>query len=496
MAGVSSAQRGRIDGLAVFIAVAFTLALGLIFALERVGAPDGLIVALGPLAALLALSVIGFTARAPSLPDFLAARRMLPALYGGMAFAAIAAGLVSVMAGAPRDLGDPPWRGFAAGLVISALIVAPRWRGGNASTLGDVLATHYPAAPTRIAFTGILAVIGVLTAIAGFELATETLAASFGGSPRMALGVSMLALAVSIVPGGLKGQLWSDAASGGGAALIAAIGAALAARNPEPLAPLQSAWRAAFVAPSGHAASLGPEIAIALAVAFFFGLASPAFGASSRPRARFTGLTGLVLLAFGVSLALVSAPVLGQWAETSRSATALRDAAAWLLTLALARAGVLGTARARGIDLAVAYSRLNVLSSTRIALIRAGALLVIGLVPLVSILLGLDAANALYLALAIGLAFVTPSLLLALAFPVSTVSALTTLAVALVVAAASLSVSSALPRGPDLLLDALVAGAAAFVVGVAATALFPESRKRAAKLRSDPFVDVPLDAPG
>ena len=81
------------DGLAVFAGAAFALGLGLIAALERVGAPDGFVEALGPLLAFVGLCVVGIATRAPSLPDFLAARRSTPAFYGGLAFAATAAGL-------------------------------------------------------------------------------------------------------------------------------------------------------------------------------------------------------------------------------------------------------------------------------------------------------------------------------------------------------------------------------------------------------------------
>ena len=51
-------DRDRIDGLATFSAAAFLTGMGLIAALERVGAPDRLVEALGPLIALVGLVVI------------------------------------------------------------------------------------------------------------------------------------------------------------------------------------------------------------------------------------------------------------------------------------------------------------------------------------------------------------------------------------------------------------------------------------------------------
>ena len=74
----------RFDGLAVFAGAAFALGLGLIAALERVGAPDGFVEALGPLLAFVGLCVVGIATRAPSLPDFLAARRSTPRSMAGL----------------------------------------------------------------------------------------------------------------------------------------------------------------------------------------------------------------------------------------------------------------------------------------------------------------------------------------------------------------------------------------------------------------------------
>jgi len=93
MQGLGLTRRERVDGNAVFLAVAFALCVGLVAALERVGAPDGFVEALGPFIALVALSVVGLANRAQNLTDFLAVRRAGPTLYGGFAFVAIVAGL-------------------------------------------------------------------------------------------------------------------------------------------------------------------------------------------------------------------------------------------------------------------------------------------------------------------------------------------------------------------------------------------------------------------
>ena len=92
-------DRERIDGLATFAAAAFLTALGLVAALARVGAPDRVVAALGPLVAVIGLAVLGVVNRTARLGDFLAARRAVPAFYGGMALAATAAGLALAFGG-------------------------------------------------------------------------------------------------------------------------------------------------------------------------------------------------------------------------------------------------------------------------------------------------------------------------------------------------------------------------------------------------------------
>ena len=78
MTELSPSARERIDGLALFAAAAFALGLGLIGALDRVGAPAGFVQALGPLLVILGLATIGLSTRSANLTDFLAARRLTP----------------------------------------------------------------------------------------------------------------------------------------------------------------------------------------------------------------------------------------------------------------------------------------------------------------------------------------------------------------------------------------------------------------------------------
>ena len=496
MVNAIPAEREGSHGLAIFAAAAFLLGVGLIAVLERVGAPDGLVQALGPLLALFELGVIGVMTRAPTLLDFLAARRSAPTLYGALAFAATAAGIGIVMASASAGASPMPWRGVAVGLAIAALIVAPGVRGANASALGDVLATGFPAAPTRVAFALAIAAMSLLTAIAGFDLAAGALVAAIRCSRGVAEALVMLAVAVSIVPGGLKGLVWSDAACGGGALLIAALGAAFAvAHAPAPLAPLEAALEAGLVEPArgGGFPAFWRDLAAAAAVAGFFASTPPAIAAASIGHARRVGLEGLLFATAGLALAGIALPYFEALpAGPSRTSAGLIAAATWLPALALARAGVLGVTRSAGFDLTTVYSRLGVLASRRIALNRLGMLATIALCRSAADARFPDAGRALFYALAIGLAFITPALLLTM-IRAGASSAMAAFAAGLLVAATGFAFAAPAPPGPDLLLEALIVGAASLAAGAAFPFVFPRAERRTRRPIADPFVDIPLD---
>src|SRR5271156_1585443 len=130
-------DRDRIDGLASFAAAAFLTGMGLVAALARVGAPDRLVESLGPLIALVGLAIIGALTRTSRLADFLAARRAIPAIYAGLAFAATAPGRVLTLQSSPGGRLPLPGLDIALGLVIAALIVGPLVRQANLSAVSD-----------------------------------------------------------------------------------------------------------------------------------------------------------------------------------------------------------------------------------------------------------------------------------------------------------------------------------------------------------------------
>ena len=485
-------DRERIDGLATFAAAAFLTALGLVAALARVGAPDTVVAAIGPLIAVSGLLVIGLVNRTARLGDFLAARRAVPPFYGGMALAATAAGFALAF-GRDAATAFAPWPAAAAGLVGAALIVGPLLRRANASAAADVLATRFQTAPIRLVFALIIFVVGGLTAAAGFAAAVDALAAAIGGNRRLAEVAVTTALIAGVVPGGLKGLLWSDAASFCAALAVAAIGAALAWTGQGGGEGFAAAWLAIPAEPN-DAAFLLRSAAGAFALAGFLPFAAPALGAPPGEAQR-TGGTGLLLAliaaALGAGALAGFAP--GAAAASSPIAAALVGAAAWLPAAALARAGVLTAARGSGVDLSAAYARFGVLASRRIALSRLTMLLVI-VASAVAVDRGLvEAPRALAWALGLNLALVFPAVALALAERGGTLSAAVLLATAAVAFAASLGPGWRDAGAQMILTDALVAGALGLLAG-ATVALF-ERREPRAETRVDPFADLPFAAP-
>jgi hypothetical protein len=497
MESLNSAERANIDGRAAFAAVAFAAGVGVIAALERVGAPDGLIEGLGPLFAFVALSVIGLTNRAAKLTDFLAARRAIPSFYAGLAFAAVLGGVVLALLSGTDDLVRAQLLPIAAGAAIAGLVVSPAIRAGNVSSAIDVLATQFPAFPVRAAFAIALFVCGALTAMAGLSLATQSLAAAVDSSARAATALVICALAFTLVPGGAKSVLWTDAASGGGALLIALFGAGLSfAFLPSPLAPLgEGAHRLAAEALAAHDEPFF-STAFAAALAFYFPLLSAGAATPSALDARRAGLSGIGLFAFGLAAAAVAAPLLAVApASAVHTGQALVSTAAWLPSLALARAGLLAASRSTGIDLARAYSRLTVLSSQRIAFGRLKMLAVLALSPFAVTKFALTPERALTLALAVSLAFLAPSFVLALALPARarSASALVALLASLAAFAAQAWLDFSVLRGAAILVAALNAAAAGLAGGVFARIVFPARDGRRYLPAADPFVDLPFD---
>jgi Na+/proline symporter len=465
---------------AAFAAAAFAFVVVAIFALERVGAPDPLVVALGPLAGLIGIAGLGVLTRARTLLDFLVARRAVPPLYAGLALAAPIGGLALSLAGAEPDASRLPWRGVVAGVVFAALIGAPRWRGLSASALADVLATRFPSPFARVAFAAVLCASGWSLAAAGLGYAALTVRASFGLGADAALILCAVSLIASLAPGGLRSLVWTDAASAAAGLMTVLLFVALSA-DPAGADRLGSAAEALGRLPG---APFLEEFAAAAAVGSLFAFANPAFAVASPRAARQAGLTALLVLAIGGA----AAAVLGDLAMKSPSDSALAALVACLPAMALARAGLQAASRPRGLDLLSAHRRLSVLASRRMARARGGVVLG-AVVAAYGARISPNPSAPLYLALALWLAFATPSLALAALPGRRAAPAMAALAGSVAAALGGRLFGFSDPGyGPDLLVDALGAGMVGLAAGLLVFAYEPLGKT---VHPVDPFVELP-----
>ncbi len=462
---------------AAFAAAAFAFVVAAIFALERVGAPDRLVAALGPLAGLIAVAGLGVLTRAKTLLDFLVARRGVPPFYAGLALAAPIGGFALAFAGAAEDASRLPWRGVIAGVVFAVLVGAPRWRAAQASALADVLATRFPSVFTRAAFALILCACGWSLAASGLGYAALTVRASLGLGPDAALALCAVVLALSLAPGGLRSLVWTDAATTASGLMTMALFAALLGGG----ARFDVAAETLSRMPG---ASLVEELAAGAAVGSLFAFASPAFAVASATAARRAGFTALAALAAGGA----AAAALGDLAMKSPSDSALAALVACLPALALARGGLYAASRAVGLDLVSAHRRLAVLASRRMASVRAGVLFGAG-VAAFGARVSPNPSAPLYLALSLWLAFAAPSLALAALPGRRAAPAIGALATSLVAALAGRWLGFGNPSyGPDMMVGALGAG----MVGLAAGLfLFAFAPLGIVARPADPFVDLP-----
>jgi cation/acetate symporter len=461
-------RSSRIDGLAIFAAAAFAVGIVAIDALARVGAPDGVVRALGPVFVLFGLTIVGLGARNADLPSFMAARRRLPALYGALNVAAVAAG-IALCLGSPSASGaDPPWLGVFAGIGLGAAGYGPVVRRFGATSVTDVIATRFSRSPARLFSAAAIWTAAALTALAGYRVAVAEVQALIAPNPAIAEAIVAIVLALGAAPGGLAGVVWCAAASAGALTMIVGLGGVagweLGMAPPDPYAALASAL-AGLSTPD----SLVAGLAAAIAAAGFFALEPPSIASPDVPTAAKAGLGGFFLclvLAAAASAANSVFPIDAKAATADPVAVSLIGAAALGGSLALARVGVHMSSRAFGAALADRPARHPTLASVRLARMRAAQLAVVAGCIAFDRQGFLSSRAALLGAMALSLTFTTPIVALAAigrAGPAAASGgAVAALAATVYFFAAS---STGLPPAGGLFERALAAAAAAFVAG-------------------------------
>ena len=215
-------ERRAIDGRVAFAIAGFVALAGSVALLDRVGAPEALVRAMGPLFILAALAASGILLRSMRVSRFYAAGRAVPTPYVGFAAAAICVGLALPFA-PPSDapVGSAVAEGAAVGLVVALLVLGPYLRKTGAFSVVDLVATRFPNTALRLGLAVTVAAIGALIGLAGFDLAISSLS-EIAGLPRAAVAAGLaFVLVLAAAPGGVSGLVW--AANGAAGTLLAAL---------------------------------------------------------------------------------------------------------------------------------------------------------------------------------------------------------------------------------------------------------------------------------
>ncbi len=325
--------RASIEGRVAFAVAAFLVAAGLVGLVDRVGAPESIVAALGSIVTLLGLAVLGLLLQAMRISRFYAAGRSVPPPYAALAWAGLAAGLALPFLPGERGVLSSPGlvsgllAGLGAGVFLAGAASGPLLRKTGAFSLSDLIGGRFTHPFASLAAVAIVACVSALVAMAGFEGAVQGLQAIIG-FPRFACalmaGFVLLALTV---PGGLSGAVWG--ACGAGSVLLAGMLAPLAILmirgEPLPLPLLGDAdhWRAALAhmarwqgnaAQAGllegkffEGASISIFLASAIGVAALSPFLTPAIACQRATQARQAGTAACVWV---VLLALVAAATL------------------------------------------------------------------------------------------------------------------------------------------------------------------------------------------
>lgn len=477
----------RIGGFAAFAAATFLACLVVIAALERAGAPDRLIRALGPIVALIALGVFAIGARTATLALFIAAGRRAPAFAAALAVAAVLAGAAIALGLRAVSPSDPIWPGGMLGAALGAAALGPMIRRFGAAALADVVATRFPTGLTR----GVVGLVGVATgclvAFAGFRVAVSVIEALLTMNRWWAEALVGVVLLMSAASGGAASAIWCAAAAGAGVLIIAFIGWAFpsAADGPSGLE------AAAFVWPSlaSRAAMIG-FIGAAIGGAALIGAAPPTAACRTPISAVKAGLGGVALFVALATLAFAGTPVFlieGGLAAAAPITASLAGAATLAAALTFASLGVVSASRAFGVALARPPQPFPRLASVRLARMRLGQMAVVIAAAFADGYGLLDPATALIAAMALALAVNAPLAALASAPRAGRLAALAAVLTAVAVGAVRLAARGVPPGAEDLLADALTAATAALVVGLIVSMVAPRRGAAPTPGAFDPF---------
>jgi cation/acetate symporter len=493
-------SQARIDGRALFFVAAYLVGVGLIFLLERIGAPDGLVRVLCPLLALSAIALIGALTRTTRMAAFYAGDRAGSPLYIGAAFTGVAVGLAaSISLAAPSA---PPFIGLAIGSVLAATIVGPLGRRTGASSLRDIVSARFDNRIFGFVFGLVYLAIGVLITSIGYESAVETLGPLLNASRHDAIIVVAVIVLFVVAPGGLAGFFWVAAAAAGMIALVLFLpigsriatdinlgapllgGGGEAAEHARDLITQYKVWPLADPWLN--------EISVALGVAVLPPLSAGAFVGFTSYQASRVGFSSIVIVILFAAAFALGAPL---WrANNSVAGQSLLTSGLLVAALICAASGAQTASRAASAH--VVYGREGVLASQRLARARGFAILAIGVSAWLAYRQAIVPEKSFFIATAISLALLGPPLALSFSARAQVAHAIAAAIVTLVTMAALAYANGwavSAMRAPTI---ALIGAFAGFAVGWAASAFGAPRRQELEAAPSALFIDSPFDHGG
>ena len=488
MQGPKRINRAALNGRAAFCGAAFLVGIGLALVAERVGAPEGAVRAFAGLFALPGLALIGLLARSSALAHFFAANRAIPEVYGALGFAAAASGLALCLLARPGAIPSVPLAGAALGVGLGGLLVGPHVRRANASGLGDFFALRLGGSGARWPMGIVLLVVGVLTAIAGYEAALDALVNHQIASRASGVIVLGAALALIVAPGGLASVVWGAAACAGALALALALPilAQVFAAAGDPQVWLGASPYAAF-ASIDLKAPAAPGLAGALGVGALGVWPQAGIAARNSLRALRAGASGVLLAGAMAAGALVDAAQ-----NAGAPGPAARGAAGGVLALAglaLAASGLFSAVRAFAPPPHIGAR--HALASQRLALARGAALFLVGLGGALLRWRAVDPGEIILAAIVLSLAFVAPAIGLTFSARATGAHAMAAFLVSLA-ALAALAAFAGWPQAPEAwLANALVAAALGFCAGWAASLFAPPLAPASPDAARDAYFELP-----
>lgn len=203
--------RAAVDGRVAFGLSCMAVAALLLHLLDRIGAPEALVSALGPLVCLVGLSIVGLMLRNMQVSKYYAADRSVPAAWAGLAVAGLIGGIVAPLA--PPGPGSWGARdlvlGFIGGGALLAFVTGPLLRKVGSYSIVGFLCGRFPSKTLRLVLVVAVFCAASALAAASFETSVRGLQTALGADRRASVTIAAVVVLCIVLPGGASGAVWS-----------------------------------------------------------------------------------------------------------------------------------------------------------------------------------------------------------------------------------------------------------------------------------------------